>query len=111
MPASRRRFGSLATVLIPTPLSRALELEPSLACAKGEEIPAGRIGRARRQRTGVCSLSTEKVVNSTSLERLLVHLRSASLSQRPRHFAARAAENLRADFFCYWLSATGHGGL
>jgi hypothetical protein len=22
----------------------------------------------------------------------------------------RGAQNLKADFFCYWLSATGHGG-
>lgn len=94
----------------PQTVSRALDLDPSLARAKGEEIPAGRIGRARRQRTGVWSLSTENLLDSTSPERHLVHLLDAVEPASAELHRLRATDNLQADFFCYWLSATGHGG-
>jgi hypothetical protein len=94
--------------LDPDAATRALDLEPSLALAKGQEMPAGRIGTARRQRTGAWSLSTDNVVRLTSRERHLLHLLDAPATAALH--ALLSAEDIRAEFFCYWLSATGHGG-
>lgn len=96
--------------LEPAALTMALNREPTLALAKDQLIPARSAGLARRQRTGVWLLSTENAVNSTSLERHLVQLLDAVEPRSEMLQAIRAAQNLKADFFCYWLSATGNGG-
>jgi hypothetical protein len=85
-------------------------LTPASRAPEDQEIPAGRVGRARRQETGVWFLSTETIVESTSLERHLVHLLDAVEPASAALQRIRADENLWADFDCYWLSATGHGG-
>jgi Domain of unknown function (DUF4279) len=103
-------FRLVGDSLDPQTGSRALDLEPNLARAKRRKIAAGRIGRARRQRTGVWSLSTENIVNSTSLERHLLHLLEAVEPAYAALHRLRRDESLRADFDCYWLSATGNGG-
>jgi hypothetical protein len=103
-------FRLLGDALDPDAATRALGLEPSLALAKGQEMPAGRIGPARRQGTGVWSLSTDNILRSTSLERHLLHLLDALEPATAAVHALLSAEDIQADFFCYWLSATGHGG-
>ena len=70
-------FRLAGDTLDPDEITVALELQPSLALKKGQEMPAGRIGPARRQPTGVWSLSTDEVISSTSLERHLLHLHSS----------------------------------
>jgi hypothetical protein len=103
-------FRLLGSDLDPAAVTQALGLEPCFALAKRQEIPAGRVGMGRRQRTGVWSLSTEAVVASTSLERHLIHLLNTLDPAAAALHAVLTAENISADFFCYWLSATGHGG-
>jgi Domain of unknown function (DUF4279) len=73
-------------------------------------IPAGREGTIRRQRTRVWLLASEHTVESTSLERHLIHLLDAIEPAAATVGTLRREYDLRADFFCYWLSATGHGG-
>jgi hypothetical protein len=73
-------------------------------------MPADRVGTVRRQRTGVWSLSTENIVRSTSLERHLIHVLDALEPAASALHALLSAVGIRADFFCCWLSATGHGG-
>jgi hypothetical protein len=96
--------------LRPDAVSAALELVPTFARAKDEEIPVGRVGKARRQRTGVWLLSSEHAVDSTSLEVHLIHLLDAVVPAAPALDAVRAEQDLRADFYCYWVSARGDGG-
>jgi hypothetical protein len=74
-------------------------------------LPAGRHGKtARRQRTGIWLLHSDRAVGSTSLERHLIYLLDAVEPAALALDAVRSQYDLRADFFCYWLSATGHGG-
>ena len=91
-------------------VTAALAVQPTRALAKDEEIPAGREGKARRQRTGMWLLGTEDKLESTSLERHLIHLLDAIEPAARALNALRTQCDLRADFFCYWLSATGNGG-
>jgi hypothetical protein len=96
--------------LEPAAITIAMNLEPTLAFAKDQLTPPRSPGLARRQRAGVWLLSTKNAVNSTSLERHLVQLLDAVEPRSEMLQVIRAAQNLKADFFCYWLSATGHGG-
>jgi Domain of unknown function (DUF4279) len=88
-----------------------LGLTPTRTFAKGQEVPVGRKGKTtRRQRTGVWLLGTEDRVESTSLERHLIHLLDAVEHATPALARLRAQRGLTVDFFCFWESATGHGG-
>lgn len=96
--------------LNPDDVTAALALTPTQAIAKDQEVPAGPKGKVRRQRTGIWLLGTEEKLESTSLERHLIYLLDAIDPAARALDALRTQHGLRADFFCYWLSATGHGG-
>jgi hypothetical protein len=97
--------------LDPDEVRAALGLKPTCAFAKDQEVPVGRKGTTtRRQRTGVWLLASEHSVESTSLERHLIHLLDVIEPATATLDTLRRQHELRADFFCYWLSATGHGG-
>lgn len=97
--------------LDPDEVTSALGITPTQAFIKDQEIPVGRKGKAtRRQRTGVWLLDTEHTVESTSLERHVIWLLDAVEPAADARRALRARRGLEADFFCYWLSAHGHGG-
>jgi hypothetical protein len=112
-PNCDRTYASFRLVgdsLDPNAATRALKLQPTLARAKGQELLSNSGRPPRRQRTAVWLLSTDDVIKSTSLERHLRHLLDAL---EPSAWAIRSLlseETVRADFFCYWVSATGHGG-
>jgi hypothetical protein len=80
-------FRLAGDALRPGAVSAALDLTPTFARAKDEEIPAGRVGKARRQRSGVWLLSSEHVVDSTSLEVHLIHLLDANTCPASRLLA------------------------
>jgi len=103
-------FRLLGDKLDPDAATLVLTLEPTHALAKGQSIPAGRIGKARVQPTGYWSLSTADVVASTSLERHLLYLLDALEPSTAAIHALSDSDDIKADFFCYWLSATGNGG-
>lgn len=113
-PSCARTYASFrlaGDALDPDGVSAALGLTPTTALARDEEIPIGRKGKASlHRRTGIWLIDTEHTIESTSLERHLIHLLDAVEPAAAGLDALRSRHDLRADFFCYWLSATGHGG-
>lgn len=108
---TRASFRLVGDALDPDEVSAELGLAPTWTAAKDQEIPVGRQGRtSRRQSTGVWLLASEDHVDSTAVERHLVHLLDAVEPASAAVDALRRRQELRADFFCYWPSATGHGG-
>jgi hypothetical protein len=101
-------FRLLGDALRPDEVSAALGLTPTRALSKGQVVPFGRTTRI--QPTGLWWLSSEHAVESTSLERHLIHLMEAVEPAAQALDTLRNRQELRADFFCYWLSAVGHGG-
>lgn len=101
-------FRVLGEDLDPDDVTRLLGVEPTQALRRDQLVPTQT--SVRRQEAGVWLLKSEGKVRSTSLERHLLYL----LELVEPH--AQALEELRrngratADFFCFWLSATGHGG-
>jgi hypothetical protein len=104
-------FRLVGDALDPHEITGALGIPPTRALRKDQEIPDGGKGKTtRRQSLGVWLLATEHTLDSTSLERHLITLLDAIEPTASQLGAVRARRGLRADFFCYWLSATGHGG-
>jgi hypothetical protein len=107
---TRASFRLLGDRLDPVFVTERLGLHPTRAMSKSEEIPAGKSGEAHRRRTGVWLLESEATVTSTSLERHVVWLLEQVEPSRDALATVRAALDLRADFFCYWVSKSGDGG-
>jgi Domain of unknown function (DUF4279) len=104
-------FRLMGDALKPDEVSDVLRVTPTKALAKDELIPVGRKGKAtRRQLTGVWLLTSETALESTSLERHLIHLLDVLEPAARALDALRRQHDFGADFFCYWLAATGHGG-
>jgi hypothetical protein len=104
--ASFRLAGS---ELIVADVTRRLGLKPQFTAEKGE-LRSARRGEPIRQPTGIWSISSENALETTSIER---HLRFLLSELEPVSEALAEvveSQGLDADFFCYWLSATGHGG-
>lgn len=101
-------FRVLGEDLDPDDVTRLLGIEPTQALHRGQLVPTST--SVRRQEMGVWLLKSEGKLASTSLERHLLFL----LETIEPHAAAlrdlRVAQRATADFFCFWLSATGHGG-
>jgi hypothetical protein len=112
-PNCARRWASfrlLGDRLDPASVTEWLALHPTGAMSKGEELPAGKYGKAHRRHTGVWLLESEHQITSTSLERHVVWLLEQVEPRAEALAIVRAALDLRADFFCYWVSKTGDGG-
>lgn len=104
-------FRLAGDALKPDEVSAVLGLTPTRGLAKDQEVPVGRKGKTtRRQRTGIWLLDTAHSVESTSLERHLIHLLDAIEPAAAALQALRDKHELDADFFCFWESATGTGG-
>ena len=101
-------FRVIGEVLEPDDVTRALGVQPSQALRRDQLVPTAT--QVRRQDTGVWLLKSEGMISSTSLERHLIFL----LDQLEPGAAAlnelRHSQGLTTDFFCFWMSATGHGG-
>jgi hypothetical protein len=97
--------------LDPDEVGAVLGLAPTRAFAKGQEVAIDHKAKTtRRQPTGIWLLTTQERVASTSLERHLVHLLEAVEPAAPALARLRAQRGLAVDVFCFWESATGHGG-
>lgn len=92
--------------LNPAQVSSLLELEPSEAFARGEQVDI----LTQPAQTGIWSLSTQDLLSSTSPEKHLEFLLDRLEPAATRLLELVNAQALQVDFFCYWLSATGHGG-
>jgi hypothetical protein len=101
--ASLRLYGDS---LEPKEVSRLLQLDPDDSAPKGLKTTVS--GKSRTAPTGRWILRTEGRIESTNLEDhiewLVDHLEKAGVS--PIHIEGVTA----ADLFCFWDSATGHGG-
>ena len=101
-------FRVIGETLEPDDVTHALGVNPSQALRRDQLVPTST--KVRRQDTGVWLLKSEGMLSSTSLERHLIHLlgllepRAAALDE------LRREQDLTTDFFCFWMSATGHGG-
>jgi len=103
-------FRLIGDSISPDEVTRRLDISPSAGFAKGETRRGLVTMSSITQRTGIWTLSTKLLSNSTSVED---HLRL--LIDRLRPVAAEIRSlvqdlNARSDVFCYWASATGHGG-
>lgn len=86
----------------PDVLTQALGVPPDFQMRRGER----RHGRGAPYRQGMWSLHSGALVQSNELEdHVLALLRSL-----PEDFGQRLPDGCSCDFFCYWESATGHGG-
>lgn len=101
-------FRVLGDDLDPDVVTRLLGIEPTQALRRDQLVPTAT--NVRRQETGVWLLKSEGKVSSTSLERHLIYLLDRIEPQLAALAAYLAAGEATADFFCFWLSATGHGG-
>jgi hypothetical protein len=93
--------------LVAAEVTTRLGIVPRFAADRWSSIagvPAG------RQRTGVWILSSDDQIASTSVERHLVYLLAALEPRADTLRALRAEQDLDAGIWCYWRSATGHGG-
>ncbi len=70
-----------------------------------------RDGREIRQPTGVWSVTSEGRVASTTVEQHLIYLLDRLVSVIESLLALAREQDVAADFFCYWVSATDNGAL
>jgi hypothetical protein len=102
--ASLRLYGD---ALVPTEITRLFHIEPSDCANMGLESTSPS-GKSRNAPTGRWILQTKGNVQSTNLEShiewILDRLEAAGI----RIDILPGVK--RADIFCYWRSATGHGG-
>ncbi len=94
--------------LEPDDVTRALGLQPSQALRSGQLVPTP--SQIRRQELGVWLLKSEGHIASTSLERHLNYLLDLIEPGAAALRELQASQGVTADFFCFWMSATGHGG-
>ncbi len=101
-------FRVVGAVLDPNDVTAALQLEPSQALRTGQLVPTAT--QIRRQELGVWLLKSEGHVVSTSLERHLNYLLDRVEPGVAALRRLQEAQEVSTDFFCFWMSATGHGG-
>jgi hypothetical protein len=75
-----------------------------------DALRRARTGRGIRQPTGVWFISSEDKIGSTNLERHLLYLLEIIEPAKNELLAVLEEQALRADFYCYWVSASGQGG-
>lgn len=101
-------FRVVGEVLEPDDVTKVLGLQPSQALRSGQLVPTAT--QVRRQELGVWLLKSEGQIVSTSLERHLNYLLDLIEPGAEALRQLRRSQDVTADFFCFWMSATGHGG-
>jgi hypothetical protein len=100
-------FRLLGDLLSPSNITSRLGIAPSKAFAKGEMWDKAGI---RQCTTGIWKLSSKDELMTTNLERHLVFLLERLEPVTLEIIKIADERSLETDFFCYWLSVTGHGG-
>ena len=90
--------------LDPDVISSRLLLTPSESQKKGQVL-----GPDREAPVGGWFLSSNDQVSSKDVRRHVVWLLD-QMAGREEQFLQLQDEGYRTDIFCYWLSASGHGG-
>lgn len=101
-------FRVLGENLEPDEVTAALGVTPSQSLRRDQLVPTAT--QVRRQDTGVWLLKSEGKLTSTSLERHLIYLLDLLEPGVGALDQLRRSQDLTTDFFCFWMSATGHGG-
>jgi hypothetical protein len=94
--------------LNPNDISRRLELVPSEAFKAGD--PRGSSGNNGAWRHGYWSLSSRDQLSSSDLQLHIEWLLDQLEPAREEIKTLILSSELQADIFCFWESATGHGG-
>jgi hypothetical protein len=102
-------FRLVGDELIPATIENRTNLTGDFS-SRQNDLRRGRVGRTVRQPTGVWYISSEGRVGSTSLERHLSYLLEIVEPAKRHLLDVIEEQSLRADMFCYWVSATGQGG-
>lgn len=102
------RLGS--DLLVPAEVTRRLKIDPSDAHSKGEARTSRTTGRTNYWKSGFWSVSTDASVKSTDLEQHIQYLLGRLLPRAAEVAAIVREYGAQADVFCFWASATGHGG-
>ena len=109
--ATHATFRLSGDKLHPEEVERALGLRGDFGAAKNEMRPVGPVAkRMVRQPTGVWYVTTKDKLASTSIERHLVYLLDQIEPVREKLVQLVDQRSVTADFYCYWVSATGQGG-
>jgi hypothetical protein len=109
--ATHATFRLSGDSLDPREVEEALGLRGDFGAAKGEIRRAGRaVHRTVRQPTGVWYLTTDGRLGGTSVERHLLYLLERIEPVGEKLAQLIQSSSLTADFYCYWVSATGQGG-
>lgn len=101
-------FRVVGETLEPGDVTQALGLQPTQALRRDQLVPTST--QVRRQDTGVWLLKSEGKISSTSLERHLTYLLDLIEPGIGALDELRRTQAITTDFFCFWMSATGHGG-
>ena len=102
--ASLRLYGD---DLVPGEISRLLQLEPADSATKNLETISSS-GKSRRAPTGRWIFQTRGRVESNNLELHIDWILDQIQTLGGKLDTLPGVE--KADIFCYWCSATGHGG-
>jgi hypothetical protein len=109
--ATHASFRLIGDSLHPPDVEKALRIRGDFSAPKGQIRRAGRlVHRTVRQPTGVWSLTTDGKLACTSIERHLRFLLDQLEPVRENLATLVRDAALHADFYCYWVSATGQGG-
>lgn len=94
--------------LDPDAITKLLGIEPSFGWRKGDVH--GHPTRPVRSPTGIWAVESKAAVSSTILEEHLAYLLDRIGEPDPSFRSYLRDHDLKPDFFCYWMSATGQGG-
>ena len=90
--------------LDPDVISRTLQISPSEAHRRGDQLRSG-----RSLPVGSWFLSSEKAVSSRDVRRHIVWILN-QIECRKNELVSLRNEGYEMDLFCFWASMSGHGG-
>ena len=106
-PTCKKTYATLRIyhdALEPEVVSSRLVLEPSKSQRKGQTLGPNRVARL-----GGWFLSSQDQVNSKDVRRHIAWILDHMAGSKDE-FLKLQDEGYETDLFCYWLSASGHGG-
>ena len=102
-------FRIVGPEIAPNEITEALGVEPSKAFAKGENYQTKRSG-IRQRPIGHWSITTEGLIDSTSVERHALKLLELLDSENDALRSLQENEDCRLSVIVWWEALEGHGG-
>ena len=103
-------FRLVGDLVDPSQITLLTGAAPLSAARKGETHVGSHTKKTYEYKTGAWCVSSEDVVESTSIERHLVFLLDILEPKKESIKKLIKQLSIRADFHIYWVSATGTGG-